>query len=470
MTNPFPPATGGVEINLSNDLGLGPQGGNWADNAQTSLTNHSNDTTSGFKSMDYVPGHGGGDYGTPGDVGVPGVEPPHLDGFGGDQLHPEDGNNTADTMKKAIGVVIVLGIIGGLGFVVLSFLDGEGVSLQDLINKVSGVEDYDSDFDTLPKPIPKRKDVKKKLPTQPRQFTRGVNNNNKASEGASGSNETFLPPVPPVPINPLGGERAQVYTGPKKPEISIYSYIPNSLPEIEPMSRIWSAQEEQVWRVGITNNYPWQRYKTVLEVKSSRLVQSRVILWDALDDTMFWTRMRAVMALAEFGVPVKKLNVEKALGDARPSLVANFVKRFIVKSSPGERYVLKHAIKMVNPKARVFILKAFKMAGFQKESLDYYPVAALEDPDMKVREYARSIVNTWDGQRLTNLQRELEAFKGNPAVKEEELKMIEEEVESEVIPESVPIEVDEIQMYDDEVEEDIDYDDVPDYDVEFDDF
>ncbi|MFK7823349.1 MAG: hypothetical protein AB8G05_04280 [Oligoflexales bacterium] len=459
MTNPFPPATDGVEINLSNDIG---QGGNWADNAQTSLTN-SHDTASGFKSMDYVPGHGGGDFGAPGDVGVPGVDTPH-DGFGGEgQLSPEDGSDIADVLKKVISFVILLGVIVALGYIGLSFLDGEGVSIQDLINNVQGIEE--PDLDSFPTSPPKRQPTRAK-PAKPKNFPGG---DKIADEGIDAPGNTFLPPVP---VNPQALEEVKVPKSPRKVEISVYSYIPNSLPEIEPMSRIWSAQEEQVWRVGITNRYPWQRYKTVLEVKSSRLVQSRVILWDALDDTMFWTRMRAVMALAEFGVPVKKLNVDKALGDARPSLVANFVKRFIVNSSPGERYVLKHAIKMINPAARVFILKAFKRAGFQKESLDYYPVAALEDPDMRVRTYARSIVNTWGGQRLKNLQTELEAFKANPAFREEELKVIEqEEPETTILPDTVPIEVDEIQMFDDSFDDDdIDYEDVPDYDVEFDDF
>ena len=502
MSNPFPPATGGVEINLSKE---GGQGGNWSPNAQTSLTN-SSDTNSGFKSMDYVPGHGGSyaaGGGAPGAAPAAAGSPPPPVEFSGapPQQAGGGGLDLLGIGKKLVSAGLIIIIIGGLGFIGLSYLDQEGMSVEDLIGLILGTEEYDMEMelDEMPVPAHKRPKAKKKTAKpasrpQARPSAPVAQSKPQARPSAPVAQDDevmipenieigemtppedvpdpFAPPprvVPPPPelaTQPLSPVTRQVPTS-IGTEINIYSYIPASLPEIEPMSRIWSAQEEQVWRRGITNSYPWQRYKTVLEVKSSRLIQSRVILWDALEDSTFWTRMRAVMALAEFGVPVKKLNVQKAIGNARPELLANFVKRFIIKSSPGERYVLKHAIKMANPNGRINILKAFKNAGFQRESLDYYPVAALQDPSSRVRAYARSIVSQWNQGRLASLQNELVAFRSNPDVKDDELKVIMKETMP-VRRDSSPIEVDDVRIYDDE--SDIDYDDVPDYDVEFDDF
>ena len=316
MSNPFPPATGGVEINLSKEAG---QGGNWSPNAQTSLTN--TDTNSGFKSMDYVPGHGGSYAAGEGGAPPPGVgAPPPPSGFTGIPQQGGGGLDIAGLGKKLLSAVLIILIIGGLGFIGLSSLEQEGMSVDDLIGLITGTESFDDDFDNVPAPVAKPKKSRKK-PSRPKPALQEedimvVESIDSAGEATLPEDvpDPFAPPPPSVEI----AQPTQIIE-PMPAAMSIYSYIPASLPEIEPMSRIWSAQEEQVWRRGITNSYAWQRYKTVLEVKSSRLVQSRVILWDALEDNTFWTRMRAVMALAEFGVPVKKLNVQKAIGGANPS-------------------------------------------------------------------------------------------------------------------------------------------------------
>lgn len=439
MTNPFPPATGGIEINLSNDAGQ--EGAHWSPNAQTSLTNNP-DTSSGFKSMDYVPGHAGSSF-AEGDMGDLANDLNNFDG-GEDEGTGFDLGDKGKKIAIAAGAVLVLGVIGFLG---LGYLEQEGMSLEDLFSMIMGT-DYDPGMvDTLPTPKKPKKTPAKKP---------------ELAEGG-------LPEASPLPETPLDIEPSGPLVIPNKIDIDAYRGIPPGIPDIEPMSRIWSAQEEEVWRRGITHSYPWQRYKTVLEVKSSRLIQSRVILWDALEDEHLWVRMRAVMALAEFGVPVKKLNVEKAIGLARKSLVANFVKRFIQKSSPGERYVLKHAIAMVNSLGRISILRTFNNEGFHKESLEYYVVAALNDPNWRVRRYAQRIVNNWSQSRVSKLQAELAGFDtSTPAFEQEETLKV---PERETLPseDDAPIPVDDVTIYQNQGD-DINYDDIPDYDVEFDDF
>ena len=122
------------------------------------------------------------------------------------------------------------------------------------------------------------------------------------------------------------------------------------------------------------------------DVVSERLTGSDAILWDALEDDKFWTRMWAVIGLADFGVEIDNDAVLKALRDERPSLVTNFFKRFKDKSTPGQRYVMRYAIRNVDPRARRVICEALLNAGDDMSAV--YLVAATLDQDVRVKNWA----------------------------------------------------------------------------------
>ena len=127
-----------------------------------------------------------------------------------------------------------------------------------------------------------------------------------------------------------------------------YLELPNRFSDNrKPPGRIWSPQEEEVWRSGIIHQFAWQQYKTVQDVITLRLAGSEAILWEALNNPRLWTRMLAVVGLVRFGANVDSQTVLRALGEERPSLVANYFKRFTVKSDSSQRFVMRYAVRTV---------------------------------------------------------------------------------------------------------------------------
>ena len=166
-----------------------------------------------------------------------------------------------------------------------------------------------------------------------------------------------------------------------------YVDLPNRMLVDKPQfSRAWSPQEEEVWRSGLTHQFAWQHYKTVQDVIVLRLAGSDAILWEALNSPRLWVRMKAVIGLAQFGMNVDSDTALRALGDERPSLVANYFKRFTISSTPSERFIMRYALRTVGPHARRHIIKA--LAVRRDELSDIYLVAGTIDKDYRVKRRA----------------------------------------------------------------------------------
>ena len=160
---------------------------------------------------------------------------------------------------------------------------------------------------------------------------------------------------PPPKINEL----AKGDMGPAS-QNSPYENLPNPLPMQAELAKIWTAQQEEAWRLAITSELPWQRHKTVLAVKANRFKQSEVILWEAVKDVKFWTRMAAVTGLADFGIEVSPSILAEVVKDARPALVKNYFRRFYKKAKSADRYILRQALKVVDAPARREILTCLR--------------------------------------------------------------------------------------------------------------
>ena len=152
------------------------------------------------------------------------------------------------------------------------------------------------------------------------------------------------------------------------------------------MSRHWTPQEEQIWQSGITHHFPYQQYKTVHDVVAERLSGSEIILYDALFNDKFWTRMWALIGLASFGSKIDLDVVIRSIGNARESLVVNFFKRFVHDSSPAELYVMRYAIRTVSPRARKIILSALLNSNDDFNTI--YLAAATFDQDTSIAKWA----------------------------------------------------------------------------------
>ncbi len=190
-----------------------------------------------------------------------------------------------------------------------------------------------------------------------------------------------LPKQVPVPVTratPVAPAPAPVASVPGNP----YWLLPNQLAVPGP-GRSWTASEEEAWRAGLMHRFTWQRYKTVLDVRRARLAGSEAILWDALEERKLWTRMQAVFGLADFGIPVSLEVVEKAVGNTRPETFTSYLQRFVPKSTESERYVLRHAVRVVDEAARGMILRILDRADDPMR--DLYLAAASDDPGLLVQ-------------------------------------------------------------------------------------
>ncbi len=170
-----------------------------------------------------------------------------------------------------------------------------------------------------------------------------------------------------------------------------YWELTNPLPRVKKLKNRWTKVEQDLWNAGIQHEFAFQRYHTLNEVRRYRLLGSEEILFKGLKDKKFWTRMRALVALVEFGVPVDIDVVESVIEGARPSLVANYFKRFQRKLASSEAYILRQALKVVDERSRQSIILSLGMHDDHFRNL--YLAAALHDPDRSVKSTSRRILD-----------------------------------------------------------------------------
>ncbi len=148
--------------------------------------------------------------------------------------------------------------------------------------------------------------------------------------------------------------------------------------------------QEERWRQGLAHPFVWQRYKTVMDMRSARLKGSQLLLNDALAQPKFWTRMEALIALAESGETVDIDSVEMGIGSTRRAMIQNYFRRFRREISGGELYVMRQAIRIVDAGTRRVILE--NLINRRDPINELYLVAATYDPSAKV--------NGWINQEL----------------------------------------------------------------------
>ena len=140
----------------------------------------------------------------------------------------------------------------------------------------------------------------------------------------------------------------------------------------------WDVDREEVWRDKLSSKFIYQQYSVLKEVRDARLRGSEVLLWDMLEGRKVWLRMKALMALADFGEKVTMRDTQTAIGDARQSTLANFFKRFRAKASVGELFVLRQLVRTLDSRARFEVLKV--LSNQRDVFTNIYLTAATYDP------------------------------------------------------------------------------------------
>jgi|GEM_PF-3213478 len=175
--------------------------------------------------------------------------------------------------------------------------------------------------------------------------------------------------------------------------VNPYWSLPNPLESLVDgeSQGILSPSQEERWRQGLAHPFVWQRHKTVMEMRAARLKGSQFLLNDALAQPKFWTRMEALLALAELGEILDIDTVEGGIGSTRRSLIQNYFRRFQKQSTAGELYIMRQSVRIVDAGSRKIILE--NLLRVRNEANELYLVAALYDPNPKI--------NTWMTQELT---------------------------------------------------------------------
>ncbi|HET9238560.1 MAG TPA: hypothetical protein VFO10_14965 [Oligoflexus sp.] len=219
-------------------------------------------------------------------------------------------------------------------------------------------------------------------------------------------------PAPEVPADDMGPETAPTMASPQPAApaaqpaavapppaappsqadlVNPYWSLPNPLDAtLGVEGAVLTPAQEERWRQGLAHPFVWQRYKTVIDMRAARLKGSQLLLNDALAQPKFWTRMEALIALAEAGEAVDIDSVEMGIGSTRRALIQNYFRRFRKEVSPGELYIMRQAIRIVDAGTRRVILE--NLVNRRDSINELYLVAATYDPNAKV--------NGWINQEL----------------------------------------------------------------------
>jgi hypothetical protein len=149
-----------------------------------------------------------------------------------------------------------------------------------------------------------------------------------------------------------------------------------------PPSRPWTKEEQQQWSAAMGHKFYYQRVRAIEQVRQTPLDGNEAILRTGLEQKKFWTRMAAVLALAERGVQLDVSDVEKAFGEARDDLVVNYLKRFQRPLEDYEQHLLLHAMKVVGSRARLSIVQTLEHKP--DPIIDLYLTAATFDPSVEI--------------------------------------------------------------------------------------
>lgn len=202
--------------------------------------------------------------------------------------------------------------------------------------------------------------------------------------------------VPPQDRSPVQeADAMSAVEAPPQPETLLkpipgnpYWALPNAMVHGETLGPLWTPEQEEQWRAGIVHKFPYQRLKTVQIVRRTRRTGAEAIFWDAQQDKKAWTRLFAVIGLAEYNIPVANKTLSKALGPARSELIAGFLARFVEKPNAGQAYVMRQIIRLLDERGRLTCLRAIWNThdGFR----DLYLAAATLDPGPEIQAWIRN--------------------------------------------------------------------------------
>lgn len=167
-----------------------------------------------------------------------------------------------------------------------------------------------------------------------------------------------------------------------------YWELPNRIIGLQtPPGRVWSSDEEGAFRSGLNHMFTYQQHKAVMDVRKLKLSGSDAILWEALQNKKFWTRIWAAIGLAEFNNEVSLETLEGVVEKARSELIATFLERLQHNPNPGQVFIARQLVKILDERGRLSALKVIYRSNDKLR--DVYLAAATVDPGRKVQRWIR---------------------------------------------------------------------------------
>jgi HEAT repeat protein len=150
-----------------------------------------------------------------------------------------------------------------------------------------------------------------------------------------------------------------------------------------------TADQEAIFKAGLDHEFNYQRYKTILDLSAARAPGSEEMLREALESKKFWTRMRAVIALADMGAELTDEDIKQALGPSHSELRANFFKRFEKSTcTVGCYFVARASLPHLDAAGRAQVIRVISREP--SDIRDAYLVAATKDQSPTVRKEAEA--------------------------------------------------------------------------------
>ena len=171
---------------------------------------------------------------------------------------------------------------------------------------------------------------------------------------------------------------------------SIWGFMKNDLGgELMEAGQALTADQEATFKAGLDHEFNYQRYKTILDLAAARAPGSEEMLREALESKKFWTRMRAIIALADMGEELTDDDIKQALGRTHSELRANFFKRFERSTcTVGCYFVARASLPHLDAAGRAQVIRVISKEA--SDIRDTYLVAATKDQSPTVRKEAEA--------------------------------------------------------------------------------
>lgn len=195
-------------------------------------------------------------------------------------------------------------------------------------------------------------------------------------------------PSPPSET-PSNGGSADKSASTEKSD-SVWSNVENELgTDLPELGAQLTSDQDAMLREKLSHRFNYQRYVGVTELAALRARGSEDLLRTGLESKKFWTRMRALIGLADLGAEITDEDVKMALGDAHSELRARFFKRF--EKSPctvGCFYVARAALPHLDELGRAQVIQVISRES--ADVRDVFMVAATFDKSEMVRSAAEA--------------------------------------------------------------------------------